>query len=311
MSSLHGNNAPFIKLQAWLGKEVPLGFSHTAMVAMGTEAIDKLSPLNPVSEVSTTLAEFFSERKFFNVPGNAGSAPGEYLNYQFGIAPTVGFAKDLRTAIQNKEEIVAQLARDSGRVVRRGGEVYEERDNPSETIHDNVYPAFMNNTPVTAVMERGKLTITTTTVKRGWFSGAFMYYLPKEGILRTVRELDAKYGVTPGVNTAWELLPFSWLVDYRVSAGSAISNMRKFSQDGLVMKYGYIMGSSQTVTRYNWVGNLRKEDGEFRRTSLTAEVVRTTKQRMAANPFGFGLTPGDLSNRQWSIIAALGMTYLK
>jgi hypothetical protein len=34
----------------------------------------------------------------------------------------------------------------------------------------------------------------------------------------------------------------------------------------------------------------------------------TTQQRTAANPFGFGVKPGDLSPRQLSILAALGIS---
>lgn len=129
--------------------------------------------------------------------------------------------------------------------------------------------------------------------------------------MRTIAELDAKYGVKPGADTAWELLPFSWLADYKLSAGAAISNFSRFTSDGLVMKYGYIMGETTQTTRYAWSGYICNASGSLSRRDLAATVVRTTKRRMLANPFGFGILPGDLSDRQLSIIAALGLTYLK
>lgn len=296
----------------YLGQNCALGFSNSEMIAMGTEAIDRMAPLTPAVETAATMAEFFSERKFFNVPGNAGSAPGEYLNYQFGIAPTVGFAKDLRKAIQDKEKIVRQTARDSGRRVRRRGDVYSDSSgtSSSETLLGAVYPDFVGPTPVTQCVKRGQLTVTKSTSRRAWFSGAFTYYLPEEGIMRTVAELDAKYGVKPGADTAWELLPFSWLVDYKISAGSAIANFNRFASDGVVMNYGYIMGEQITREDHVWQGEIR-QNGAFKPLTLSATVVKTTKQRLPASPFGFGILPGDLSTRQWSILAALGMTYLK
>lgn len=311
MASVKSQGENQTKLLAYLAANCPLGFSLSNLVALGAKAIDQMSPTNPVADTAATLAEFFSERKFFNVPGNAGSAPGEYLNYQFGIAPTVGFAQDLRGAIQNREQIVDQLARDSGRLIRRKGTVFSDESGLSESITKDVYPSWIGGTPVTQVQQRGTLTITESVTRTSWFSGAFTYYLPKEGILRTVAELDKKYGVKPNVDTAWELLPFSWLVDYKVSAGAAVSNFSKFSSDGLVMPYAYIMGQQNSTTRYVWNGQIRDGSGSFRSVTLTATVEKTTKQRMRASPYGFGILPGDLSGRQLSILAALGLSYLK
>lgn len=307
-SKAAGTRTAFIE---HMDKVVPLGFSNSELSALGAKAVDVMAPNQPVADAMTTLAEFLSERKFFSVPGKAGSAPGEYLNYQFGVAPTVGFAQDLRKAIAEQEQIIDRLARNSGRLTRRRGDIYK----PDKTIFSSqvsgVYPGFLDGFPVTNVMQPGTLTITTQVEKLAWFSGAFTYYLPEEGIMRRMAELDAVYGVKPGLDTAWELLPFSWLADYKISAGAALKNMSKFSSDGLVMPYGYIMGKSVTTQEYVWEGNLRSEAGDFRRVRLVALVTKTTKQRQQANPFGFGVLPGDLSNRQLSILAALGLTFLK
>lgn len=288
----------------------PLGFSSSEMNALGAKAVDQMAPNSPVADTMTTLAEFLSERKFFQVPGNAGSYPGEYLNYQFGVAPTIGFAQDLRTAIRDQEKIIEQLARNSGRSIRRRGDVYVSESPIATSNTSGVYPGFLGVSPTTNVMQTGVYSVQTQTIKKAWFSGSFTYYLPEDGWMRKMAELDAVYGVKPGVDTAWELLPFSWLADYKVSMGSAISNMSKFSADGLVMPYGYLMGEKVLRELHTWEGQLRNGGGGFQRTTLSCEVVKTTKQRVRANPFGFGVLPGDLSTRQLSILAALGLSYL-
>jgi hypothetical protein len=295
------------------GKEIltalgsPNSFSVLELNALGTRAVSSMSPLNPSADVATTIAEFASERKFFSVPGNAGSAPGEYLNYQFGVAPTIGFAQDLRNAIRDKEKIVAQLARDSGRLVRRRGMVFQDSSSSpvTETLADvrTVGPSL-----VSALVTQGKLYTSVFESRKAWFSGAFTYHVPREGLMRTIAELDKKYGVKPGASTAWELLPYSWLLDYKLNIGQILGNLDQYASDGLVMPYGYVMGQSIKRTHYRWEGQIRDETGLFRPTVVSAMVTETVKQRVAANPFGFGISPGDLSARQLSILAALGIS---
>jgi hypothetical protein len=43
-------------------------------------------------------------------------------------------------------------------------------------------------------------------------------------------------------------------------------------------------------------------------SSLSTTVER--KERIKATPFGFGLVDSDFTNRQWAILAALGITRL-
>lgn len=298
-------------MKSTLNSIVPSPMPEAQLVALGTKAVSMFQPLNPVADTSTTIAEFISERKLFNVPGTSGSLPGEYLNYMFGISPSVGYVQDLRYAIQNREKILEQLARDSGRWIRRRGTVLDD----SETVNqDHSYqeaPGTIGPSLNSYLARNGKLRTTTRTSTKVWFSGAFTYHLPKEGTMwRTVAELDKLYGVKLNVDTAWELLPFSWLVDYKFSAGAALSNLSAFSADGLVMPYGYIMCTTRRETEYTWTGSLRDENGAWKDEILYARDTSVTKQRLPANPFGFGLLPGDLTDRQWSILAALGMSYL-
>ena len=290
---------------------VPSPMSNGQLAGLGSKAVSMYQPLNPVADTSTTIAEFVSERKFFNIPGNAGSLPGEYLNYMFGIAPTVGYAQDLRSAIGNKEKILDQLHRDSGKWVRRRGPVYDNTDTTTTISTTQRAPGTVGPGLNTYLARGGRLQTTTSLKTTVWFSGAFTYHLPKEDTtMRTIAELDKLYGVKLNVDTAWELLPFSWLVDYKTNVGAVLSNLSAFSSDGLVMPYGYVMCTTRRTNEYLWSGELRDENGAWRFTSLFARDHQVTKQRLPANPFGFGINPGDLSGRQLSILAALGISSL-
>jgi hypothetical protein len=230
---------------------------------------------------------------------------GEYLNYQLGISPAVGAFSDLKEAMASSEKTISQLHRDSGKPIRRQyrfpTELHVQEEwgygFPVSDVPLNVYQ-----------MENGSIRTVTTTSTEVWFSGAFTYYLPKEvGFQRTLTELDRVYGIKPGVDTAWELIPFSFVADYFSNAGEVLSNLNSFSSDGLVMLYGYVMAKQVVTKRYTWIGRLRKDWGDWSTHIVSMESKRTTMQRKAANPFGFGVLDSDLSLRQLSILAALGI----
>jgi len=295
----------------WLNSRVDNGPAPHEINAMGTKAIDLVKPTNPTVDLATSLAELWSERKFFSMPGSSGGVSGEYLNYQFGIAPTVSDIQDLRTAIENRDAIIRQYQRDSEKIIRR--QYQFEPESTSETkVFNNVSCA-----PVGAPLAydqappAGTLTRKTTKLQTYKFAGAFRYSIPKESFPAQLHELDRLYGVVPGVSTAWELVPFSWLVDYFTPIGSLLSNLDDFLVNGLVLPYAYIMSTTQTIVTYDWTGPITDSAGKMTVVNLVSTVTSTRMRRVPATPFGFGLLPGDLSPKQLSILAALGMSLRK
>lgn len=296
-------------LSGYLSARVPSGPNSLTMNAMGSKAIDLVKPTNPTVDLATSLAELWSERSFFSVPGSSGSIPGEYLNYQFGIAPTLSDFSDLRKAIENRDAIIRQYQRDSGKPIRR-----EYRFNPDVQTSRTV-----SNAPVHSMgtglsfyqNPGGVLTKVTTTTQKFWFAGAFRYSIPRDAFPKELWELDRLYGVVPGVSTGWELIPFSWLVDYFVPIGSILSNLDDFLKNGLVLPYGYIMSTTEVEDRYEWKGPVSNMMGALTTIDVTSVVTKTRLRRLPANPFGFGLLASDLSPKQLSIIAALGLTLRK
>lgn len=285
------------------------GPTMSNMVAMGTKAIDMVKPTNSSADTANSLAELLSERKFFSLPNKNSTVEGEYLNYMFGVAPTIGLAQDLRNAIENREAIVDQTIRDSGKLVRRKMQFDSVYTTEKSAGNGSAVP--IGPSVNVSVVDPGTWTKTKSTRSRYWFSGAFTYHLPKEGVARDLALLDKLYGVRPGLDTPWELLPFSWLVDYKASAGSAISNMNSWAQEGLVMPYAYIMCQTVVETEYTWKGRVKDENGIWRPVSLNVIVQLVQKRREPANPFGFGILPGDLNAKQKSILAALGISLLR
>lgn len=280
--------------------------STAEMHAAGATAISRVAPTNPLVDLSTSLAELYREG-LPSLPGRGGNIGGEYLNYQFGIAPLASDIADLRQVASQSEALLAQYARNSGKHVRRRYSFPEEVSTTTQ-VSTNRGPNTVGNVGIPSFLAQpGTLSQTTTTYKRMWFAGAFTYHLPAEGLGRKLAELDHLYGLVPGVDTLYQLTPWSWLVDYFLNVGDVIENINAFAANGLVMPYAYVMAERRIVTRSTlqfkvWNGS------RFVDTSVSDTVEFVAKRRIPATPFGFGLSVGDLTNKQWSILAALGIS---
>lgn len=305
--------------------------------AWGTIAISRVLPTNPLAGMGQFLGEL---RDLPKLPGLAlmkarakkmaysKALASEYLNYQFGWLP---FANDLikfAEVVAKKDEIIAQYERDSGRLVRRKIVLFENTSTVSTVESTN---SFGNPTLVPSYyLSGGTLTKTVTTTHRVWFSGAFTYFLasgktpakigkqnrnltfyekPKENFGSTVRRraqiLSKLYGLRADPYLFYQLFPWSWLVDWFTSLGPIVKNLVAFSNDGLVMKYGYVMSYKRETTTYTLTGlRFKNVDAPV----LVDVLVKHRKQRRKATPYGFGLNPVSFNARQWSILAALGIS---
>lgn len=277
--------------------------TSTELNARGTTAIARVAPTNPLVDLSSSLAELGREG-LPTLPGKAGNAGGEYLNIMFGYVPLVSDAKKLAQTARNRDALLSQYERDSGRWIRRKYK-FPPVVETSTTSQSGVVCAMVG-TPPSGLVQAGQRITTKTTEREFWFSGAFTYHLPRSGWRRTVAELDYLYGVRPGIDTAWELTGWSWLADYFSNAGDVAKNLTAFKQDGLVMPYGYVMCKTVMTVEETWIGPVRFKD--WKETTVSSVKTYTIHQRKLANPFGFGLEFDGLSGRQLSILVALGIS---
>lgn len=312
---------------SYLASVVPQ-VSTSQMYSQGTTAINRCAPTNPLVDLSTSMAELIREglpsipgRSFENRDGEwenftPDTFGGEYLNYQFGIAPLISDVRDMRKVLAQAEALWSQYEENSGEHIRRHFSFPESIDRSVQELSNQV-PKFVSVTrsdgsqqaigPSGSVIQPGTMSRIVTTTTKVWFDGAFTYYLPKSKWGRKMAELDKLYGLRPGVDTLYQLTPWSWLADYFANMGDVIENLNAFSVDGLVMPYGYVM--AQKTMRIDSRLTFRVWSGDNWSTDTVSDVVEyVSKRRLPATPFGFGLTDSSLSKKQWSILAALGLT---
>lgn len=289
--------------------------SSSELDALGTTAISRVIPTNPNADAAVALIELFREglpslvgsqilRRRRSLPQDAAS---EYLNWEFGVKPILSDLERVYEANQKAEEILLQLERDSGKLIRRRYKFPIEED-VSETVnttsHKNLY---LPDVPSAYLSRNGKLTTRRRAVTRSWFSGAFRYAVPSRVNMSAFQEARYLYGITVNPDVLWEVIPWSWLVDWVSNTGDVIHNLSAFAQDGLVLQYGYMMSHRLIEYEDIWEGEV-KQGASWIPSRVSSSYSVETKQRRKATPFGFGLDALDFTSRQLAILTSIGIT---
>lgn len=229
------------------------------------------------------------------------SASGsEYLNVMFGILPGAQSVIDLIDISQNYPALAKQFYNNANLSTRRH-RVLRDFDTEDITVLDRFpFPQADVYQPV------GKLETRTNTHLKVWVDSSWSprpAYTALASWLSGMPSWVTTLGLLPNAANLWELIPFSWLVDYFTNAGVVLSNLSYMGVTGLGMDYAYAMATKTTTTRWTWTGPYL---GKPIRTAMTRYVE--THQRIRATPFGFGLNPASLTGSQLAILTALGIS---
>lgn len=299
--------------------------SEPSLDAYGSTAISRCAPTVPHAQVFQAIGELYRD----GVPlvpgsttvnhadyGHLGNPGDEYLNIEFGIVPLVSDLRKLNGALLNADRILKQYYRDSGRLVRRRYSFPVERTLKSRTVTNNVLPQGGTGADNSYLwLNTGQLETTVTEVTFRWFSGAFTYYAGRPekalaGIASQLRGYNHLLGLAPDESAFYNLTPYSWLADWKTNMGDIMLNLSMYQNDGLVMRWGYVMEHKQLITEYHCTGARAKfYGGGSGLITASQRFVQETKRRRPATPFGFGVDGSSLNGRQLAILAALGFTH--
>jgi hypothetical protein len=301
----------------------------------GTLAVNASAPTAPSANLSTATIELAREGipkipvvgnlmhpRDIHVKGDArhesvfGRTGDEHLNVVFGWMPLVSDAKSVVRSLQTATQQARQLVRDSGKQVRRTFRFPVENSITHSVVQANATEVLYEVSSYFLERRDGLLTAPTATQKSTilhrelYFKGAFTYYMPTDKSLWSRIERYEQLGnkllgtrIDPGA--VWNLSAWSWLVDWVTDIGQIMSNASRLSEDGLVMRYGYLMSHVTDEVHYTNTGAKFKLGDS---APFTAILRRESKERVRATPFGFGLDTSKFTLRQWSILTSLGMT---
>lgn len=255
------------------------------------------------------------------IPGPKGVRPslgetaGHYLNYEFGWAPLVSDLVKFLSLGEKLHKRITWLHRNRGKTIRRHTSMpdfaYSELVSKTTTTWTTLTPVIATFYYKPEVVER---IVNRAYLREQWFEGAFTYHVPDFNIKDPPYWLRLQLlGAIPDLATVYNLVPWTWLIDWFTNLGDIVELMVlrwKYSQ---VAKYAYLM-TTQSWT-YSTTGEMvfspRPSSVPFKRIGASSKRTFVTKGRIAANPYGFGVLEGSLNGTQLSILAALGINRLR
>jgi hypothetical protein len=258
-----------------------------------------------------------------SLPRHTGES---YLYGAFGLAPML---QDLLFLLQMQEKLdkkLRWLRRHNGKSVRR--KITLDETEYSEDIAQFIapstscFPVLFSDCYAAWQNVPESMPILKTYKRRIWFSVKWRIhipemYLPKSPFKNSFSLIASLLGLVPDPSVIYKITPWSWLIDWFTSVGDVIANMSSLAKYGVVAEYAYVM-CRETLT-YKAPGRISLHSGKLSPSfqwvspDWSWSGVSTTeyqfRKREEANPYGFGITWASLSNFQWSILAALGLTH--
>lgn len=310
------------RLRAYGSRAIASNIPYESVAQMGVALVEVL-PINrlsrmdfevpevPLKKVSELMLSAPRKGKWKDYVSASG---GEFLNIVFGWSPTIGDVEDVLYAVKESKRLLDEFAQRSRSTYPFREVLFEDERAFSGLSSETRYP-----TPGLPASEfftgatGNQLVMSGTVREKIWSSGEFLIHDYTHGTLWDdmadwVARADYLLGLRPDAEGAWELTPFSWLVDWQTNVGQVLKNMSYIGRDGLALHYAYAMHSYDIHAD---VSNPALVRGHEERGPIRAHVHGNVRKRIRATPYGFGITPESLSEKQWSILGALGLTFVR
>lgn len=282
---------------------------------------------HPPKVPGRTLGKAFSGADWRSVKSYVGflrSVGKEYLNAAFGWIPLVGDITASVKAYHRQATKYEALKRNHAGGYRRRSTVVAPNTESETTAIDSPSLAIFQGTrgcygagllgAFTPSGAYGKQTYTVTNYEHSWFVGRYHYHLPSPPSSPVSLSLLEQLGGIPSPKVLWDIMPWSWLIDYGTNFGDVVSNVTNFLGHAQWTSYAFIMTTKRrTSTSHIEVGWTNATTYLPQTTRFVFEHMREieTKTRYGATPMGFSTSYGSLSDYQKGILAAVGISRLK
>jgi len=316
---------------------------------LGTNFIRNTRPGNPAAALGQFTGELHQlpriplllHRRLSDIRDLSKATADQYLNIEFGWKPFVRDVIGVYELQQRLQSVLNKLRHDNGLKIRRRSKKKVTNSDPVVVIEGSMSRPFgwlgdvskggadiLNEFfvggplgPLVSEYIGGQCDYRYTTVRSTttWQCGTWQYYVPDIGSDRwTERAKSALFGTNLTPSLAWELIPWSWLIDWFSNVGDIISNMSENAVDNEVLTNCYSMMENRNhhdlVISNHWEESISSEPGDPTYLALPAGSgsvsyarLERSRFRRQASPYGFGLKWPDFTARQLAILAALAI----
>lgn len=312
------------------------------LTSYGPTAWERFKPTHKTADFGQLIVEARDLTRLLHFKFKSVKDLGSnHLNVEFGWKPLISDLKKMLQMYDTLHKVIAQLIRDNNRGIRRKGVIGNSTDSSGPTVVKTgrseklLYPSAYSGTPnwlerlpdgeglytpySVCLLDPNQggnsdpyeleMTESVETTEQIRFSGRFRYYIedPRDPdwYWRAIRET---LGLTPNFSLLWEVIPWSWLIDWFSNIGDVLSNAEDRVVDRLTADYAFIIGEKHITKTYKVRAQWDPSEGSPTQVrDFIVQRHQVLKVRREASPYGFGLTIGDLSYRQFGILAALAL----
>jgi len=243
----------------------------------------------------------------------------EYLNSVFGWSPLVrDIAGVVTTLLAIDRMVYSETNRrkrswDGPSVNTLGSGSFGFGDNPYtlDTRFKGWETRGVYNTPINASTFDTKVLVKEDYRFSSRYSALVKANARSNGFAERAEDVLRQIGLADDPTLLWELLPWSWLVDWAANIGNNLVNAHTYSPITGRHAVDYAYFTTKLTEHCEW--NFRTR-GSVVYSTRKWNLVRpngfyTTvqKTRERATPFGFGTQLGSLSANQFAILTALGL----
>lgn len=280
-------------------------------------------PTKPVFDLTRFIGELKDTPSLFTrgnyIPGSPFDVGGGYLNYQFGISPSISDIQKGAEAIVKSHDIVTNFVRESARRVHRQGSI---------TLSDTTISGESNTHAGAQSLTVGPFIVSQALgAPSATFGGPrYRYYLNIRRVQRMFSTFEYFVGDPDGYTTrmddylskakkvlgggatlpvAYQLTPFSWMLDWFYDIGGLLSYQQDVADNGIVqIRGGYVIED-----QYHGSVGMFSRPGFYSGggTMLYTERVQT---RSAGSPYSMSPT-WSMDPYKWAIVGALGLLKAK
>ena len=292
----------------------------------GASALRAATPTRPDFNLTRFIGELRDTNRIFKVgnyiPNSPGDLGGSHLNYQFGIQPTVSDLHQGAEAVLNADRMTREFVRDSFRLVKRSRVL----SSTSSTASSSSALSSGGNQSIAGVTVRSNagnggtevgyptlgVTASSSLTQR---CGTYFEYFVGDPYGYTSRMdsyvAQAEKVLGGGLNpsTAYDLTPFSWMLDWFVDIGSLLSYQQQIADNSLTYRNGFCV-TEATSRAHAVIGDRGTEiaGSQWARGAYgQASYTRKEYHRTPGSPYSLSPT-WSLNPAQWAIVAALGLT---
>lgn len=241
---------------------------------------------------------------------------GDYLNHQFGWVPFLSDLDKFFDVYANSAKYIAQIKRDNNTWIRRAR---VDKMIESETFlpgpGNNRCEPYIGTKISRIFAQPGSCGILQRNSTQVWYTGSFKYYRPEfdgslhesssDDLFKHVHRLSTIYGARVNPSVIYRATPWTWLIDWFSNVGDVVQRANDQAVDSMVSRYMYLMHHLRRESVVQQILYLKDGGKKTLEWSRLAEV----KRRVGADgPYGFGLSWGDLTPRQLTILGALGIS---